>query len=51
VSFDLDLGKVVLANFSVAPAEMEALLLQHPAVVDVGVVGVWDESQASELPR
>lgn len=27
------------------------MLLQHPEVVDVGVVGVWDETQASELPR
>lgn len=38
-------------GFQVAPAELEALLLQHPKVVDAGVVGVWDESQATELPR
>lgn len=38
-------------GFQVPPAELEALLLQHPKVVDSGVVGVWDESQATELPR
>lgn len=38
-------------GFQVAPAELEGLLLRHPAVVDVCVVGVYDESQATELPR
>jgi acyl-coenzyme A synthetase/AMP-(fatty) acid ligase len=35
----------------VPPAELEALLLQHPSVVDAGVVGVQDDAQATELPR
>lgn len=38
-------------GFQVPPAELEALLLQHPGVVDSGVIGLWDEAQATELPR
>ncbi|WOO77514.1 putative 4-coumarate--CoA ligase 1 [Vanrija pseudolonga] len=38
-------------GFQVAPAELEGLLLQHPDVVDAGVVGVEIESLATELPR
>lgn len=38
-------------GFQVAPAELEGLLLTHPAIVDVGVVGYHDEAQATELPR
>ncbi|BEJ11435.1 hypothetical protein CspHIS471_0108570 [Cutaneotrichosporon sp. HIS471] len=37
-------------GFQVPPAELEALLLQHPEVVDVGVIGIYDKSQATELP-
>lgn len=33
------------------PAELEALLLGHPNVADVGVIGIYDKSQATELPR
>lgn len=33
-----------------APAELEALLLQHPSVQDTAVIGVADE-KAGELPR
>ncbi|CAH2045278.1 unnamed protein product, partial [Iphiclides podalirius] len=36
-------------GFQVAPAELEALLLQHPSVADCGVVGMADEV-AGELP-
>ncbi|XP_056644474.1 uncharacterized protein LOC130450223 [Diorhabda sublineata] len=36
-------------GFQVAPAELEAILLNHPKVLDVGVVGVPDEL-AGELP-
>lgn len=32
-----------------APAELEALLLTHPAVADVAVIGLPDE-EAGELP-
>ncbi|PWN47217.1 acetyl-CoA synthetase-like protein [Violaceomyces palustris] len=38
-------------GFQVAPAELEALLLSHPKVADVAVVGVYDDSQATELPK
>jgi acyl-CoA synthetase (AMP-forming)/AMP-acid ligase II len=34
----------------VAPAELEALLLTHPAVADAAVVGIPDE-QAGEIPK
>ena len=33
----------------VPPAELESLLLQHPGVMDVAVVGLPDE-RAGELP-
>ena len=36
--------------FSVAPAELEATLLEHPDIVDCGVVGAPDE-QAGEVPN
>ncbi|XP_014372088.2 4-coumarate--CoA ligase 1 [Papilio machaon] len=36
-------------GFQVAPAELEALLLQHPGVAECGVVGTPDEA-AGELP-
>lgn len=38
-------------GFQVPPAEMEALLLQHPKIVDAAVIGVYSEEQATELPR
>jgi acyl-coenzyme A synthetase/AMP-(fatty) acid ligase len=34
----------------VAPAELEALLLTHPSVVDAAVIPVQDE-EAGELPK
>jgi acyl-CoA synthetase (AMP-forming)/AMP-acid ligase II len=37
-------------GFQVPPAELEALLITHPAVADVAVVGVPD-LEAGELPR
>jgi len=36
-------------GFQVAPAELEALLLSHPAIADVAVVGQSDE-EAGEVP-
>ncbi|TPX16656.1 uncharacterized protein E0L32_003597 [Thyridium curvatum] len=38
-------------GFQVAPAELEGLLLGHPDVADVGVIGVQDPEQATEVPR
>ena len=38
-------------GFTVPPAELEALLLQHPDVADVAVVGVESKEEATELPR
>jgi len=37
-------------GFSVAPAEIEALLLEHPAVSDVGIIAQPNE-QAGEQPK
>ena len=37
-------------GFQVAPAELEALIITHPSVADVAVVGVPDE-EAGELPK
>ncbi|KAJ3659979.1 hypothetical protein Zmor_011639 [Zophobas morio] len=36
-------------GFQVAPAELEAILLKHPKIRDVGVVGIRDE-KSGELP-
>lgn len=38
-------------GFQVPPAQLEALLIEHPAVLDVAVIGVYSEEQATELPR
>jgi len=37
-------------GFQVPPAELEALLITHPSIADVAVVGVPDEA-AGELPK
>lgn len=37
-------------GFQVAPAELEGLLVGSDMVADACVVGVYDESQATELP-
>ena len=37
-------------GFQVAPAELESLIIGHPAVGDVAVIGVPDE-EAGELPK
>lgn len=42
---------IKVRGFQVAPAEVEGVLLEHPGVVDVAVVGVRDEERGSELPR
>ena len=37
--------------YQVAPAELEAVLCSSPDVGDAGVVGVYDEGEATEWPR
>jgi long-chain acyl-CoA synthetase len=37
-------------GFSIAPAQLEALLLEHPAVADVAVIAKPDE-EAGEIPK
>src|SRR5262249_12483241 len=36
--------------WSVAPAELEAVLVEHPAVRDAGVIG-WPDPEVGEVPR
>lgn len=38
-------------GFQVAPAELEGLIVGHQDVTDACVLGVYDASQATELPR
>ncbi|KZT25992.1 AMP binding protein [Neolentinus lepideus HHB14362 ss-1] len=38
-------------GFQVPPAELESLLLQHPDIIDVAVIGVESEQEATEVPR
>ncbi|KAK0463817.1 AMP binding protein [Desarmillaria tabescens] len=38
-------------GFQVPPAELESVLLSHPGVADVAVIGIEDAAQATELPR
>jgi acyl-CoA synthetase (AMP-forming)/AMP-acid ligase II len=37
-------------GYQVAPAELEAVLLAHPAIADAAVIGIADE-EAGELPK
>lgn len=37
--------------YQVAPAELEAVLCSSESVADAGVIGIYDESQATEWPR
>lgn len=38
-------------GFQVPPAELEGLLASHPLIDDVAVIGVYDKSRATEVPR
>ncbi|PVU94026.1 hypothetical protein BB561_002864 [Smittium simulii] len=38
-------------GFQVPPAELEALLLGHQDVLDCAVIGIYDDTQATELPK
>ncbi|KAK0726856.1 hypothetical protein B0T26DRAFT_737735 [Lasiosphaeria miniovina] len=37
--------------YQVAPAELEAVLCSSESVADAGVIGIYDESEATEWPR
>ena len=41
----------MVPRYAVPPAELENDLLQHPDIADAGVVGVYSEADATELPR
>jgi 4-coumarate--CoA ligase len=41
---------IKVKGFQVAPAELEALLLTHPQIADVAVIGVADE-ESGEVPK
>ncbi|KAI8318164.1 4-coumarate-CoA ligase 2 [Martensiomyces pterosporus] len=38
-------------GFQIAPAELEGLLVDHPAVLDAAVIPVYDSEQATEVPK
>ncbi|KAI4241871.1 MAG: hypothetical protein L6R40_004270 [Gallowayella cf. fulva] len=38
-------------GFQVPPAELEGLLVSHPKIDDAAVLGIYDEDQATEVPR
>ncbi|KAI9272043.1 hypothetical protein EDC94DRAFT_644776 [Helicostylum pulchrum] len=38
-------------GFQVPPAELEGILLTSPMMADCAVIGIYDASQATELPR
>src|SRR5882757_7144821 len=40
-----------LYRFQVAPSELERLLLGHPLVDEAIVIGIWNEDEATEVPR
>lgn len=42
---------IKVRGFQVAPAELEAVLLEHPEVTDAAVIGVQESKEKSELPR
>ena len=41
---------IKVKGFQVAPAELEALLVTHPSVADVAVIGMPDD-EAGEVPK
>ncbi|CAG8703184.1 14115_t:CDS:2, partial [Acaulospora colombiana] len=42
---------LTLIHPPVPPADLEAVLISHPDVVDSGVIGVYSKRQETELPR
>ena len=46
-----DIFFITYDDFSVPPAELKSVLLQHPDIADTGVVGIDSHVEATELPR
>ena len=42
---------IKVSGHQVPPAELESVLLTHPAIADVGVVGIQESFDAQEHPR
>jgi acyl-coenzyme A synthetase/AMP-(fatty) acid ligase len=38
-------------RFQVSPTELEEIIGQHSDVADAAVTSVWDDSEATEIPR
>jgi 4-coumarate--CoA ligase len=38
-------------GFQVPPAELEGILIDHPKISDVAVLGIYNNEQATEVPR
>ncbi|KAK0483969.1 AMP binding protein [Armillaria novae-zelandiae] len=50
--FIVDRVKELIKDFkAIPPAELESILLSHPGVADVAVIGIEDAAEATELPR
>ncbi|KAK0486158.1 AMP binding protein [Armillaria novae-zelandiae] len=49
--FIVDRRKELIKYKVIPPAELESVLLSHPDIADAAVVGVYDEEEATELPR
>ncbi|KAI8318143.1 acetyl-CoA synthetase-like protein [Martensiomyces pterosporus] len=38
-------------GYSVSPSELEGILVEHPDIEDAAVASIYDDSQATELPK
>lgn len=48
---DLRQELIKVRGFQVAPAELEAVILEHPDILDAAVIGIQRSAIESELPR